>query len=112
MGFERFCRSLLWLTCLLLISKASAKPKCKVEYFSTEQGLSHQSVTAILKDREGFMWFGSWDGINRFDGRKFISYKSSPGDHSQLGNDRIDQAIEDESGQLWMQAYDKQVYRF
>jgi signal transduction histidine kinase/ligand-binding sensor domain-containing protein/DNA-binding response OmpR family regulator len=97
---------------LLLVTAISGQPKCKVEYYSTEQGLSHQRVTAIIKDREGFMWFGSWDGINRFDGQKFVSFKSFPGDRSQLGNDRIDQIVEDESGHLWIQAYDGQVYRF
>lgn len=97
---------------LLLIAKVSGQPKCKVEYYSTEQGLSHQRVTAMLKDREGFMWFGSWDGINRFDGHIFVSYKSFPGDKFQLGNDRIDHMIEDEAGHLWIQAYDGQIYRF
>src|SRR5919206_873674 len=84
----------------LLVTTASGQPKCKIEYYSTEQGLSHQRVTTMLKDREGFMWFGSWDGINRFDGHVFVAYKSSPGDMSQLGNDRIDQIVEDQSGHL------------
>jgi ligand-binding sensor domain-containing protein len=106
------------LTCYVFVLlflfavKASGQPKCKVEYYSTEQGLSHQRVTCILKDREGFMWFGSWDGINRFDGHAFVSYRSSSGDMSQLGNDRIDQIIEDQSDHLWLRAYDKQIYRF
>src|SRR5215831_14868130 len=91
---------------------ALGQPKCKVEFYTTEQGLSHQAVTTILKDREGFMWFGSWDGINRFDGRSFTAYKSYAGDMSQLGNDRIDQIVEDQSGHLWIEAYDRQVYRF
>lgn len=101
-----------WLVCLLLAIAAGAQPKGKVEYYSTAQGLSHQRVTCITKDREGFMWFGSWDGINRFDGHSFTSYKSFPGDSSQLKNDRIDQIVEDEAGRLWMLAYDNQVYRF
>src|SRR5215213_10008755 len=95
---------------LLLVAHAGGQPKCKVEYYSTEQGLSHQAVTDIIKDREGFMWFGSWDGINRFDGHNFVSYKSSPGDKSQLGNDRVDQIVEDQTDHLWIQAYDRQVY--
>jgi ligand-binding sensor domain-containing protein len=69
----------LLILLLVLVVAASGQPKCKVEYYSTEHGLSHQKVTTILKDREGFMWFGSWDGINRFDGHAFVSYKSSPG---------------------------------
>ncbi|MCS3797203.1 two-component regulator propeller domain-containing protein [Niastella sp. OAS944] len=92
--------------------KAAAQPKCKVEYYSTEQGLSHQAVTCMLKDREGFMWFGTWDGINRFDGHSFLSFKSLPGDHSRLGNGRVDQIVEDQSDHLWIQAYDRQIYRF
>lgn len=94
------------------VISAGGQPKCKVEYYSTEQGLSHQAVTSMMKDREGFMWFGTWDGINRFDGRNFVSFRSSPGDKSQLRNDRIDQVVEDQSNHLWIKAYDRQVYRF
>jgi signal transduction histidine kinase/ligand-binding sensor domain-containing protein/DNA-binding response OmpR family regulator len=107
------CKHIFSLIVLLLVvATVAAQPRCKVEYFSTENGLSHQAVTSTIKDREGFMWFGSWDGINRFDGRLFVSFKSSPGDSSQLGNDRIDQIMEDQSGHLWLQAYDRHVYRF
>lgn len=107
------CKYVFHLAIFVLVASAvAAQPKCKVEYYSTEQGLSHQRVTAILKDREGFMWFASWDGINRFDGHSFVSYKSSPGDTSKLENDRIDQIVEDQSNHLWVQSYDKQVYRF
>ncbi|MFL5745072.1 MAG: two-component regulator propeller domain-containing protein [Niastella sp.] len=107
------CKHIFSLILLLLVvATVAAQPKCKVEYFSTENGLSHQSVTSTIKDREGFMWFGSWDGINRFDGRSFISFKSFPGDSSQLGSDRIDQIVEDQADHLWIQAYDRHVYRF
>lgn len=97
---------------LFFIVKATAQPKCKIERYSTEDGLSHDAVTCMMKDRDGFMWFGTWDGINRFDGHNFISYKSSPGDQSQLKNDRIDQIVEDRSNHLWLRAYDKEIYRF
>jgi signal transduction histidine kinase/ligand-binding sensor domain-containing protein/DNA-binding response OmpR family regulator len=58
------------------------------------------------------MWFGTWNGINRFDGQRFVTYKSSPGDQSYLKSPRIDQIMEDDFLQLWLQAYDAQVYRF
>jgi signal transduction histidine kinase/ligand-binding sensor domain-containing protein/DNA-binding response OmpR family regulator len=102
----------LCLVILLAITNTNGQPKCKVEYYSTEQGLSHQAVTSIVKDKEGFMWFGSWDGINRFDGHSFVAYKSTSGDLSQLGNGRIDQIVEDQAGHLWIEAYDRQIYRF
>lgn len=107
------CRKIIGsIVLLFLIASAYAQPRYKVEYYSAENGLSHEAVTQMLKDHEGFMWFGTWDGINRFDGRSFVSYKSSPGDRSQLGNDRIDQFIEDQNDHLWIMAYDRQVYRF
>lgn len=88
------------------------QPKCRIEHYSTEDGLSHAGLTCIIKDHEGFMWFGSWDGINRFDGHSFVSYKSKPGDMSQLKNDRIDQIVDDGGTSLWLKAYDDQVYKF
>src|ERR1043165_2299458 len=73
----------------LFVLTVHAQPKYKVEQYATEQGLSHRRVNCMLKDREGFMWFGTWDGINRFDGHAFVSFKSSPEDKYQLRNSRI-----------------------
>jgi ligand-binding sensor domain-containing protein/signal transduction histidine kinase/CheY-like chemotaxis protein/AraC-like DNA-binding protein len=103
---------LLAFLLFLCMVQAAAQPRGKVEYYSTENGLSHQAVTCMLKDREGFMWFGTWDGINRFDGHTFVSYKSLPGDMSHLGNGRIDRMMEDQADHLWIEAYDRQIYRF
>ena len=98
---------------LIAISGAvTAQPKSKAVHYSTEDGLSHDIITSIFKDSEGFMWFGTWDGINRFDGHRFLSFKSSPGDMSQLKNDRIQQITEDKANHLWIRAYDGHIYRF
>lgn len=97
---------------LFLTAKGTAQLKCKIEHYSTEDGLSHDGVMNILKDRDGFMWFGSWDGINRFDGHNFVSYKTRPGDSSSLKINRVDNIKEDQDGYLWLEVYDNQVYRF
>lgn len=89
-----------------------SQPRFKHTHYSTEDGLSHDIITHMFKDRNGFMWFGTWNGINRFDGHQFISYRSSPGDMSHLKNDRIDQITEDNFNHLWIKAYDGMVYRF
>lgn len=104
-----FC--LLFFQVLTVVS-LFAQPKCKIEHYSTEDGLSHDIITSIFKDSEGFMWFGTWNGINRFDGQRFVTYKSSPGDQSYLKSPRIDQIVEDSFLQLWILGYDGQVYRF
>ncbi|WP_164891109.1 hybrid sensor histidine kinase/response regulator transcription factor [Botryobacter ruber] len=99
--------------CLLgVTTQVRAQLKCKIERYTTEEGLSHDNVTSMLKDREGFMWFGTWDGINRFDGHDFVAYKAYPGDNSKLKNNRIVSIVEDEAGFLWLKAYDNQIYRF
>lgn len=66
----------------------------------------------IIKSSDGFMWFGTWDGISRFDGHNFKTYTSRPGDSSKLKSTRIDEIVEDKAGYLWLKAYDKQIYRF
>ncbi|WP_231465361.1 hybrid sensor histidine kinase/response regulator transcription factor [Pedobacter sp. Leaf132] len=107
--FNFFLSSILLF---LLSFQATAQLNFKSEFYSTENGLSHDAVTNIIKDREGFIWVGTWNGINRFDGHNFRSFKSFPGDLSHLKNDRIDQIVEDLGTNLWIKAYDNQIYRF
>ncbi len=106
-GIAKYCFLALFLLPLNLYSQ----PKCKIEHYSTEDGLSHNAITCILKDHEGFMWFGTWDGLNRYDGHRFVSFKSSVGDMSDLKNNRIDQISEDGGNVLWLKSYDG-IYRF
>lgn len=102
------CMFSLWL----LTGAAFCQMHCITEHYSTEDGLSHDVITSIFKDRQGYMWFGTWDGLNRFDGRKFTVFKSLAGDSSQINNNRIDQITEDNYDHLWIKAYDTQIYRF
>lgn len=103
---------LIFMLFLFFTGKLMAQPPVKIEHYSTEDGLSHDIITCMFKDRQGYMWFGTWNGINRFDGHNFTSFTSMPGDKSQLGNDRVDQIFEDASNHLWIKSYDGQVYRF
>ncbi len=91
---------------------AHAQPKYKIEHYATEQGLSHRRVNCMMKDQEGFMRFGTWDGINRFDGRAFVSFKSSPLSKLSIGQQthRPDSGRPERS--FMVQAYDYQIYRF
>ncbi|MFD2732712.1 hybrid sensor histidine kinase/response regulator transcription factor [Pedobacter alpinus] len=92
---------------------STAQNLVSIKHYSTLDGLSDNKVTTAIKDRDGFVWFGSWAGISRFDGQNFINFKSYPGDNSSLKSNRIDAIVEDkEGGFLWIKAYDSQVYRF
>ncbi len=105
-------RSFLVLALLLHSFSCFSQLNSNITHYSTRDGLSHDGVLCITRDSDGFMWFGTFDGINRFDGHNFVVYKSRPGDSSNLSNNKIRSIIEDKLGFLWIKTYDNKVYRF
>ncbi|MCP5053213.1 MAG: response regulator [bacterium] len=78
----------------------------KFETISLEDGLSQATVNCIIQDRRGFMWFGTKDGLNRFDGYQFTVYKHSPKIASTIGDNHIRAILEDnEEDVLWIGTY-------
>jgi len=65
-------------------------------------GLSQSSVNCMIRDHEGFMWFGTQDGLNRYDGKVFRVFQNQPGDAASLSNNYIVSICEDEEGFLWI----------
>ena len=74
----------------------------RFEHISSEQGLSQDVVQCILQDRWGFMWFGTQDGLNRFDGYGFKKYKYNPKESTSLPANKVILIYEDRSGILWI----------
>ncbi|MCI1648421.1 MAG: response regulator [Bacteroides sp.] len=80
-------------------------------YFRTldiRNGLSQNTVNAIMQDKQGFMWFGTKDGLNRFDGLNFRVFKK---ENSNLGNNFITALYEDRDGLIWI-GTDAGVYTY
>jgi signal transduction histidine kinase/ligand-binding sensor domain-containing protein len=71
-------------------------------HLGTNDGLSQSNVTAILQDRQGFMWFATRDGLNRYDGNTFVVYKHNPNDPSSLSANYLQDLMEDTQGYLWI----------
>jgi len=69
---------------------------------SIEDGLSQTTVTAIVQDNAGFMWFGTQDGLNRYDGYQFIHLKHDPQNPASLRSDSIFTLYHDTDGNLWV----------
>ncbi|WP_207533978.1 hybrid sensor histidine kinase/response regulator transcription factor [Desertivirga arenae] len=70
--------------------------------FGSREGLSSNIVTSILKDRFGYMWFGTDDGLNKFDGKQFTVYRHTEADSTSIFSNEILDIYEDEKGNLWI----------
>lgn len=79
--------------------------------YQVEKGLSNNTVTCSLQDKRGFMWFGTKDGLNRFDGRGFKVFRQINGDSNSLGNNSITQLLQDKQGVLWI-GTERGLYRY
>jgi ligand-binding sensor domain-containing protein/two-component sensor histidine kinase len=67
-----------------------------------KEGLSQSSVLAILQDKEGFMWFGTGNGLNKFDGYNFTVYMNDPYNPSSISDNEISAIYEDTEGYIWI----------
>jgi len=69
---------------------------------TTKDGLSNNKVISILQDKTGFLWFGTEDGLNRFDGYEFKVYRNNPADSNSISGNNIWSLFEDEEGNIWI----------
>lgn len=83
-------------------SSAEAVVRLQLDRLGTEDGLSHNSVFAILQDSTGFLWFGTQDGLNRYDGREFVVYKHDPDAERTIASNLVTALLEDRRGRLWI----------
>ena len=74
----------------------------KFERITSESGLSQNSVLSILQDPKGFMLFGTYSGLNKYDGHRFILYESDTADPGSLSGNSISHIILDSSGVIWI----------
>jgi len=70
------------------------------DVWQTEDGLPEHSVTAIVQTRDGYLWFGTYNGLVRFDGVRFKIFDTS--NTPQLTSSRVTSLLEDAEGNLWI----------
>jgi len=102
---------LKWLTifCLIVFSIVNVSPNLFAQknsmtfgHISLEQGLSQNTVLCIFQDRKGFIWFGTGDGLNKYDGYSFTVYHHDPENPQSLSHNVVHSIYEDRSGVLWI----------
>jgi signal transduction histidine kinase/sugar lactone lactonase YvrE len=85
---------------------AQAQPNLRQDttftHITIEQGLSDQRVQAIVQDRAGFLWFGTNNGLNRYDGYNVVAYRHDPANPRSLSHNTIVDLHLDRSGALWV----------
>ncbi|MDN4059894.1 two-component regulator propeller domain-containing protein [Massilia sp. YIM B02769] len=107
LGFTTWRRASCAIAGLLLAltftdaAHATAPRNLRFERLSIEHGLTQESVLTILQDRQGYMWFGTQAGLNRYDGYRITTYRNDPRDPASLPDGYVNASLEDAEGRLW-----------
>ena len=103
---------ILFILSLFFVLTVKGQPDCIFTHYSSEDGLSQNSIMSMVQDHNGVLWFSTWDGINRFNGYDFKVYKARQGNKITLTNNRVDLLEVDQYNYIWLQTYDNRIYRF
>ena len=98
---------LSWMSALQL----TAQPVCDVVKYNEADGVSSAHITQLLQDEHGFMWFATWNGLCRYDGSEFQTFKSQVGNGCHMTTDRIRNITLIPKGRILCQD-DEDVYIF
>lgn len=87
---------------LLLVGTNLLAQSIYFKSYQTNEGLSNNSVTCITQDKEGFLWLGSRNGLNRFDGNRFKIFRHNAADSTSIGSSSILSLLTDKRGIMWV----------
>lgn len=101
----------LILLIFCLAADATETPDYTFTSYNSDFGFVQKEVMKIIQDRNGQMWFATWDGLYRFDGFSFSNYKARPGDGIRLESNRLE-SISEDGDNIWMRGYNGTISRF
>src|SRR5262245_20737405 len=90
---------------LILICAAPSLSFCqnlKFDHYGTQDRLSQMNVTCIFQEDRGFIWVGTDDGLNKYDGYQFITYHHNPKDNYSLSSNFVSDIKQDSEGNIWV----------
>ncbi|MBF4484973.1 MULTISPECIES: two-component regulator propeller domain-containing protein [unclassified Flavobacterium] len=94
-----------FLLTVLIFGNVFSQNKYRLKNISTTDGLSQSSVIAIHQDKFGQMWFGTRDGLNKYDGSKFTVFRNDVTNKHSISNNDILSIEEDNTGKIWVGTY-------
>lgn len=95
-------KHLLLLFAALFTGVYSKAQQYYFRHYQVENGLSHNTVFCVLQDHQGFLWMGTKDGLNRFDGHVWKVFRHIAGDPSSIASNFVYSLREDNKGQMWV----------
>ena len=95
-------RYLVFLLPVFTLQQVFGQKNLNFTCLSTKNGLSSNTINVILQDHNNLMWFGTSDGLNKFDGTNFTAYNHIDGDSTSIPGNEIISLLEDHTGKLWV----------
>src|SRR4030042_2827287 len=112
---KNYFSRVIWLAGIFLFLKVGCIWSVEIERFEhidSRHGLSQNNVLTMFCDNTGYMWFGTMDGLNRYDGYTFRIYKMEEGREKALTHNRVSDIWEDSLNFLWIKTYEGYFHYF
>lgn len=97
---KRLILLLLSFASYIMIAAPVADKTIRIKHFGEDEGFSAALVQHMIQDRQGYIWLATWDGLRRYDGYRFETFKAVPGDKSPLETNRFTYVEEDATGNI------------
>lgn len=102
----RYCLLIFFIFCYVTVFSQQEKHYA-FKHFSTSNGLVSNTVHNIIQDKQGYIWFATLDGLQRYDGNRFITFRYSSTKPYSIPGDFIHRIYEDKKGNIWLWANNK-----
>ncbi len=113
--FSKFCLPLylvFLLVCIASINSYSHSYDLKFSRLTVRDGLSHNNVYAIVQDNYGYLWFGTQDGLNRYDGKKIKVFRNEVDNSNSLSTSNFGKILIDRAGNYWFGTFGGGIDRY
>jgi ligand-binding sensor domain-containing protein/AraC-like DNA-binding protein len=103
------CFAIILASGISLAGQPTKSPLVQVAHYSLEQGLSERLVTSIVRDKQGYLWIATYNGLNRFDGNEFLTFDTRPKSRYHVRSNGLSRLWLDRNGRLLIDDYHKPI---